>query len=674
MAFREDQTLGHEAGAAWPVAPAWRATARLPERRGVIDFQPGWPGPCPEVDCLRTHLPRQTIAMAEQRAAELGTGADRVLIADGWIGEDHYLAALASWLGIAHETTLDDVPREACPFGGIRLIEAAEVGLLPLDFGGGLTWVVAPRNLAARTLAKLMSRSPGLARRIRLTSTAELNRFIARHGGDALATQATNALLTRWPQLSAAPRRWRPPVALAAMATAFLGAFYAFPGETRTAVEAGLALVFLAWLLLRLAGSFLTPPIVRPVRIPDKSLPVYTIIIALYREAAAVDGLVTALRELDYPSEKLDIKFATEADDLETGIALARLDLGAPFEIVTAPASGPRTKPKALNAALAFARGTFTAVYDAEDRPEPDQLRRALDVFLSAGDDLACVQASLTIDNTADNWLTRLFTAEYAAQFDLFLPGLAALELPLPLGGSSNHFRTAALRKAGAWDPYNVTEDADLGVRLARFGYRSTIARSTTYEEAPARFGPWLRQRTRWFKGWIQTWAVHMRSPFRLFADLGFAGFASFQLVVGGSVLASLIHPLVLAGFVYAYAAGLPFLGTDGKLITALAWLYGIALCAGYCTSIFLGVRGLKRRGLLPVAWWLVLVPLHWLLLSLAAWRALFQLLRDPQRWEKTEHGLARTSRRARRTRLAALDAVFRDDDRSREFHREAAE
>ena len=241
MAFREDRTLGHEAGAAWPVAPAWRATARLPERRGALDFRPGRPGPCPEVDCLRAHLPRQTIAMAEQRAAELGTGADRVLIADGWIGEDHYLAALASWLGIAHVTTLDDVPREACPFGGIRLIEAAEVGLLPLNFGGGLAWVVAPRNLAARTLAKLMSRSPGLARRIRLTSTAELNRFVARHGSDALATQATNALLTRWPQLSAAPRRWRPPVALAAMATAFLGALYAFPGETRTAVEAGLA-------------------------------------------------------------------------------------------------------------------------------------------------------------------------------------------------------------------------------------------------------------------------------------------------------------------------------------------------------------------------------------------------------------------------------------------------
>ena len=155
-------------------------------------------------------------------------------------------------------------------------------------------------------------------------------------------------------------------------------------------------------------------------------------------------------------------------------------------------------------------------VYDAEDRPEPDQLRRALQAFRGGGDDLACVQARLCIDNTADSLIARYFTAEYAGQFDVFLPGLAAMRLPLPLGGSSNHFHTATLRKVGGWDPYNVTEDADLGMRLARFGYRADIIDSTTYEEAPADAGPWLRQRTRWFKGWMQTWLVHMRQPRRL--------------------------------------------------------------------------------------------------------------------------------------------------------------
>jgi glycosyltransferase XagB len=253
------------------------------------------------------------------------------------------------------------------------------------------------------------------------------------------------------------------------------------------------------------------PP--RARRVPDDRLPVYSIIVALYREAHSVEELVRALRQLDYPPEKLQILLVTEPDDLETLAALSRLDLDTPFEIITAPANGPRTKPKALNAALAFARGTLTVIYDAEDRPEPDQLRHAVEMFRIESADVACVQARLTIDNTADSWLARVFTAEYASQFDLFLPGLAALRLPLPLGGSSNHFPTAVLRQIGAWDSYNVTEDADLGMRLARFGYRSTVLHSTTYEEAPAHFGAWLKQRTRWFKGWMQTWSVHMRSP-----------------------------------------------------------------------------------------------------------------------------------------------------------------
>jgi cellulose synthase/poly-beta-1,6-N-acetylglucosamine synthase-like glycosyltransferase len=258
--------------------------------------------------------------------------------------------------------------------------------------------------------------------------------------------------------------------------------------------------------------------------------------------------------------------------------------------------------------------------------------------------DLACVQARLTIDNTDDSWLARIFTAEYAGQFDVFLPGLAALHLPLPLGGSSNHFRTAMLRKIGAWDPYNVTEDADLGMRLCRFSYRSAVIGSTTYEEAPAQLMPWLRQRTRWFKGWMKTWLVHMRAPHRLWQDLGVAGFFTFQLVVGGNVLAALVYPVFLAGALHELVLAAP---SDKSFFAALlAGFHATTLVSGFLASAFVGWLGLARRGLTASAWVLVLIPLHWLLLSLAAWRALYQLLRDPYHWEKTEHGLARTSRR----------------------------
>jgi glycosyltransferase XagB len=336
------------------------------------------------------------------------------------------------------------------------------------------------------------------------------------------------------------------------------------------------------------------------------------------------------------------VKFVVEADDDETIDALARLELGPPFAIIIAPPFGPRTKPKALNVALPFAQGSFTVVYDAEDVPERDQLRRALDVFMAADEHLACVQASLTIDNTNDSWLARMFTADYAGQFDAFLPGLAALHLPFPLGGSSNHFRTEALRRVGGWDPYNVTEDADLGIRLHRFGYRSGVLKSATYEEAPARFGPWLKQRTRWYKGWMQTWLVHMRRPGRLIWDLKPGGALAFQLFLACNVLAALIHPVFIGGLCYSLISAPP---REAVELLQAAPVFAAAFLCGYISTIALDVIGLSRRGLLGHAWVLVLTPLYWLLLSLAAWRALFQLLYDPQRWEKTDHGLARTSR-----------------------------
>jgi Glycosyltransferase like family 2 len=391
----------------------------------VIDLFPALRRACPELDCVRGQLPAEVIASAERRAGELDIGADRVLVSAGTMTEEDYLGALAAFLGIAF-APLDELPRYACPLADERLVEAAAVGLLPLTLDGEFVWVVAPRNLAARTLTRLLALHPTLAPRIRLAPTASLNRFIARHAGQALGAKATDALRRRWPELSAAPRRWRASLGVLIAATLCPAVLVAFPMPAIAAIEAMLAAGFLAWLALRLFGSLIEPVPARPVGLSDRELPVYSIIVALYRETEAVSALVASLRKPAYPPEKLDIKLVIEIDDLETGIALSRLDLGPSFELIVAPPVGPRTKPKALNIALPYARGTFTAIYDAEDQPEPDQLRRALDVFLSRGDELACVQARLTIDNTGDNWLARIFTAEYAAQFDLFLPGLAA--------------------------------------------------------------------------------------------------------------------------------------------------------------------------------------------------------------------------------------------------------
>lgn len=256
-----------------------------------------------------------------------------------------------------------------------------------------------------------------------------------------------------------------------------------------------------------------------PSRVPDAELPIYTILVPLYREAHMLAPLVL------------------EAVDRDTLAAAQALHLPGNIEIIVVPELHPRTKPKALNYALPLARGEYLVIFDAEDRPDRDQLRRAYASFRRGSPNLACVQAALNIYNARDTWLTRQFTLEYCALFDALLPALDRLRLPVPLGGTSNHFRMSALKWLMAWDPFNVTEDADLGMRLARSGYRCAMLPSTTYEKAPPRLSSWLRQRTRWLKGYVQTWLVHMRSPRRLWRELGPRGFLGFQTVVGGTIL-----------------------------------------------------------------------------------------------------------------------------------------
>ena len=595
---------------------------------------------CPEIDCVRHLLPPIVLNLAESRAAETDVGADRVLIAWGVLNEETYVTALAAWLGIAFDP-LFNTPRGQCPLPDDRLPEAANAGMLPLADRNGPRTVVVPRLVDSRRLVALASANTDIARSIRITSTARLHAFIARHSARSIEHRAADELRDRHPEMSAGIGPARRLTIWAYAALAALAAI-AVPGVAMTAVEVLLGAIFLAWTGLRLLG-LISERFVRrqPQQFRDDRLPTYSIIVALYREAAAAPGLVAALQALDYPPEKLDIKLVLEPGDEATREAIDALHLGPPFETIIAPDRGPRTKPKALNAALPFVRGMFVAVFDAEDRPEPDQLRLALEAFAAGNARLACVQARLTIDNTEDTWLTRVFTAEYAGLFDVFLPGLATWRLPLPLGGSSNHFRIEALRRIGAWDPYNVTEDADLGMRLARFGYRTAVIASSTYEEAPSRFVPWLRQRTRWFKGWMQTWLVHMRSPIRLASELGLPGFAVFQLLVGGTVLAALVHAPFAARLVWVFATA----PLDDTVVQVLLGFDAASLVSGYLISAALGLVGLARRGLLDSAWALLLMPVYWLLLSVAAWRAVVQLMRAPYRWEKTEHGLARTSR-----------------------------
>ncbi|WP_342636477.1 glycosyltransferase family 2 protein [Methylobacterium nonmethylotrophicum] len=333
-----------------------------------------------------------------------------------------------------------------------------------------------------------------------------------------------------------------------------------------------------------------------------------------------------------------------EADDAATAASLNALPLPARFEVVTAPPGLPRTKPRALNVALPLARGEHLVVYDAEDVPDPGQLRAAAGLFRAGSDRLACLQGRLVIDNTDDSWLTRCFTLEYAALFDVLLPLLAAAHLPVPLGGTTTHFRTQVLRELHGWDAWNVTEDADLGMRLALAGYRVGDLPLSTLEEAPARLRPWLRQRTRWMKGFIQTTITHSRHPLAALRRLGPLGMLCAVATVPGTVLSALAYPFALALAVWEITADPLPAAPDflANLVTASGLT---VLAAGLCAMWLPALAGCRRRGWWGLAPWALLLPVYYGLVSAAAWLGLLELLLAPYRWNKTEHGLAATSR-----------------------------
>jgi cellulose synthase/poly-beta-1,6-N-acetylglucosamine synthase-like glycosyltransferase len=408
--------------------------------------------------------------------------------------------------------------------------------------------------------------------------------------------------------------------------------------EASVAILAG---VFSLIILLRLCATIAASPARKvPVvsRIPDNQLEVLTVLVPLYREGPdVVAALIAALSKLDYPSDKLDVKLLLEADDEDTVLAVRQANVPTHFELIPVPPGAPRTKPKALNYGLASARGEIVAVFDAEDRPSPEQPREAVAAFHSGPRDLSVVQAPLLIHNGAEGWLPRQFEIEYGIHFRVWLPFLARLHLPLPLGGTSNYFRRSRLKAAGGWDAWNVTEDADLGLRLARFGGRAAMISSPTWEEAPVRFRDWLAQRTRWTKGHLQTWLVLMRQPLKASKDMGWGNFASVQLTLGGSLLASIMHaPIVIWMLLGLFT---PWVSLEGWHAALFSVGYGGVIAAALATR------------LKPTVKMLVSLPLYWPLLSLAMICALWEIGRRPHFWAKTPHGVKSRKPRLRLVR-----------------------
>lgn len=369
-------------------------------------------------------------------------------------------------------------------------------------------------------------------------------------------------------------------------------------------------------------------------------LPLYSVLVPMYREAGNVAPLLAALEALDYPRSKLDIKLIVEADDADTLRDVLACKPSGMYDVIVVPPSLPRTKPKACNVALSMARGKLVVIFDVEDRPEPLQLRMAVAQFRSLSPRVVCLQARLNYYNREENWLTRFFALEYGGLFDFLLPAMSALRLPLPLGGTSNHFKMDALRALGGWDPFNVTEDADIGLRLVAEGFETRPLEAITLEEAPLTARAWVVQRSRWIKGYLQTWAVVMRHPRMLRRAYGWRGLLGFQLFFAGSSLVYLSAPplwvLTVCLLIQRVFWDMPL---DSTLVASCAVLLGGVVVHWVSAWIVAATSGWNSVGMVVAV---LGYPLYWVLHSLASFRAVWQWMRAPYVWDKTTHGASK--------------------------------
>ncbi len=592
---------------------------------------------------LQMGIGKPLIARAMLLAENHHTTVEEELLASGEIDETIYFEALAEKLGLDFMPDID--PGRVQDVAGLDTQIARPEMLRVHHASRPPITVIVPSLSRLAEVAALLERTPLLRQSLAVSTPSAVRKAAWQAGRQRRVLATTRALFETAPLHSARITFWGKQGFYAGiLVCAMLAAAIVLPMISLLLLHVVLTLFYLANFLVRfyaLGCAFIQERAGRKPKssVPTGPLPIYSVFVALYKETSVAAQLVDALDRLDWPRSRLDIKLICEEDDEETIAALRALPLASEYEIVLVPVHLPRTKPKALSYALPGARGTFITVYDAEDRPHPGQLREAHAAFMAAPRRVICLQAPLIITNARHSWLSALFALEYAGLFRGLLPMLSLTGLPLPLGGTSNHFRTAELKQIGGWDPYNVTEDADLGLRLHRLGYRSRVIVKPTFEEAPTLLPVWLGQRTRWFKGWLQTWLVMMRKPGQLVREMGWPAFTVFQILIAGMLLSSLCHPIIIGFLVYLTWT---MLQDSTHVDDWLAfWLFigdVVNIFGSYAVFIALGRNRMNMRERRAVGWRWVFVPFYWLIMSLAAWKALLELRTNPFSWNKTPH------------------------------------
>ena len=583
---------------------------------------------------------------AIERSKQSGASAIQELISNNVLHADEYYRKLAQEMDVTFVTFIN--PSTILLDMNTELVDYGSVFQLFGRSGSGLTLLyIAPDSIAESSLSTLLESDPEQKKRIRICTPKTISVALETKKSAANLEWATSDLHRKHPDLSAkqvfAP--WQAYL-IGVFCTALPVFFYNHFLLSSFVTHIAASMLFAKVIMIRIAVfrklKKRKPP---PDALPVSYFPLYSVLIALHKEAAVAHQLIGAMSRLDWPASRLEVLYVCEADDAGTIDALVSIGLPIHHRIIKVPPGLPRTKPKALNFALKACAGEFIVIYDAEDRPHPQQLKEAWSVFSKADASLACLQAPLTVTNAASSWMARMFAFEYAAHFIGLLPFLAETSVPLPLGGTSNHFRKSALEVVGGWDPHNVTEDADLGIRFYRFGYKCGVLHLPTLEDGPETLKEWYPQRTRWQKGWMQTFLVQNRNINQLFDRLGRRNAHYFEALLAGFILSPLLYFISILLAAYSIYSLEPTL----MAITAMDLLL---LLMGYFCAIAIGFECIKKWSRWEKMIVAVTLPLYWILLSAAAWRAVYQLVVKPHHWEKTPH------------RPTTQHQVFGDDQR----------
>ncbi len=601
------------------------------------------------------------------RAAKDRTGShiDEVLVGLGIVTPDAIRSAAARSWGLP-ALALSETDRDDAFIRGWSGQSMIAENWMPLRRDGDGTVLVATARVPDEERRAHIEEVVGGPVTFGAVTSWDIRQLVLHVFREAIADEAANELFRQNPMLSARTVLSRAQkVVLVVFLLLLLACLVVFPVATVIGIITTISLVFFASTVFKFfvamrGAKYDVVERISPEQVEaldDRDLPRYTVLVPVFREENVVPQLVGNLGRIDYPAEKLEVLVLIEEEDHLTRDAYLGSNPPPNFHLVTIPKGAPQTKPRACNVGLFFATGEYLVIFDAEDAPEPDQLKKSVLAFRKGGRRTVCVQAALNYFNADENVLTRMFTLEYNYWFDYMLAGLDAADLPIPLGGTSNHFRTSALIELGGWDPYNVTEDADLGIRASALGYRVGVINSTTMEEANTSIPNFIRQRSRWIKGYMQTTLVHARRPAALIGEVGLRRFLAFALLIGGTPATFLgVIPLYL---VTLFTIALPTGWLTQFFPVWLLWITLLNFIIGNSIMVYLSMMGPYKRGTFELILWAILNPVYWILHSIAAYKGLWQLVTRPHYWEKTAHGLTKQTHLAGE---AAQDAAAHDD------------